>query len=541
MMKCKYYVNLLLIYFYSSAVIAQDFIVEKLAPPVNTSFNEITPVISRDGTTLFFTRVGSPDYDRTLFVENQDISLQFNTEIFKQKLADIFTEMESEQVIVDAEKSDFNQEIWIATLDSTSIKSIEHPPYPLNNALPNSLVTITPDPTAFYILNQYEEKGGMKKGFSIIKKIPEYPGWSFPENINIEDYYTITSEVSLTMSFDGQILILSATRQDSENMDLYVCQRKDEKNWTAPKHLGSTINSPERETTPFLSEDNTTLYFSSNRNDENNDIYISKRLDDTWLNWSVPARLEAPINSKFDDSQPYFNMTTGKLFFTSKRDGSSDIFSVKIAPPQATEVTIKGRILHNQTGELIRKSGVRYSSGKNIQNLEISEDGNYQIKIPKGVKFNLMPEKSGYTGASEEVLIRRDQYFFQDFYIIDLDLEPLSKNAMIQLAPIYFQQSKSKILEKSYPELERLYSILEENPKLEIQIEGHTDNNGKLEDLIGLSEERAISVKNHLIKLGITSSRIKTIGYGSKFPLNDNSSFDLREKNRRVEFRITKT
>jgi outer membrane protein OmpA-like peptidoglycan-associated protein len=497
-------------------------------------------VISRDGTTLFFTRVGSPDYDRTLFIENQDISLQFSADIFRQKLADIFTEMESEQVIVDAEKSDFNQEIWVATIDSTSIKSIEHPPYPLNNALPNSLVSITPDPTAFYILNQYEEKGGMKKGFSIIRKTPEYPGWSFPENINIDDYYTITSEVSLTMSFDGQILILSATRQDSEDMDLYVCQRKDEKNWSSPKHLGSIINSSERETTPFLSEDNTTLYFSSNRSDENNDIYMSKRLDDSWLNWSIPVRLDAPINSKFDDSQPYFNMTTGKLFFTSKRDGSSDIFSVKIAPPQATEVIVKGRILHNQTGELIRKSVVRYSSGKNVQNIEISEDGNYQIKIPKGVKFSLLPEKSGYTGASEEVLIRRDQYFFQDFYIVDLALEPLSKDAMIQLAPIYFQQSKSKILEKSYPELERLYSILEENPKLEIQIEGHTDNNGKLEDLIGLSEERAISVKNHLIKLGITSNRIKTIGYGSKFPLNDNSSFEFREKNRRVEFRITK-
>jgi outer membrane protein OmpA-like peptidoglycan-associated protein len=539
-MNCKYLVNILLLFLYINLANAQDFIVEKLASPVNTNFNEITPVISRDGTTLFFTRIGSPDYNRTLFIENQDLSLVLSPDNFKQKLADIFTEMESEKIIVDAESSDFNQEIWIATLDSTSIKSIEHPPYPLNNALPNSLVTITPDLNAFYILNQFEEKGGMKKGFSIIKKIPEYPGWSSPENINIDDYYTITSEVSLTMSFDGQILILSATRQDSEDMDLYVCQRKDERNWSSPKHLGSTINSSERETTPFLSEDNTTLYFSSNRNDENNDIYMSKRLDDTWLNWSTPARLEAPINSKFDDSQPYFNMTTGKLFFTSKRDGNSDIYSVKIAPPQATEVIIKGRILHNQTGELIKKSVVKYSSGKNIQNLVVSEDGNYQIKIPKGVKFNLLPEKSGYTGTPEEVMIRRDQYFFQDFYIVDLALEPLSKNAMIQLAPIYFQQSKSKILEKSYTELERLHSILEENPKLEIQIEGHTDNNGKSDDLIGLSEERAISVKNHLIKLGITSSRIKTIGYGSKFPLNDNSTFELREKNRRVEFRITK-
>jgi outer membrane protein OmpA-like peptidoglycan-associated protein len=534
-------VIILLLIIYNFKLNAQDFKVEKFSSQVNTTFDEITPVVSRDGKTLYFTRVASPEYDRTLIIEKQDILSQFGSDIFRQKLTEIFTELGSEKAIINPDESDFNQEIWIANIDSTIVKSIEHPSYPLNNALPNSLVSLTPDPNVFYILNQFEVDGGMKKGFSEIRKIHDTSsGWSLPETVTIDDYYTITSEVSLTMSFDGKVLILSATRQDSRDMDLYVCKKSDNNTWQSPKHLGVVINSEHRETTPFLSEDNATLFFSSNKTG-NNDIYMSKRLDESWLNWTTPARLSEPINSDEDDSQPYFNMTTGLLFFTSKRDGNSDIFNVKIAPPQATEILVKGRLLNNQTGEVIKKATLKYGSTKTPKSVTSSADGVYEIRIPKGVKFELLAEKSGYTNTIREVYFKRDDYFLQDVYIVDLMLEPLSKNAMILLEPIYFQQSKANILEKSFSELERLYSILQENPNLEIQIEGHTDNNGKPDELIRLSEDRSIAIKTHLVKLGITPNRLKTLGYGSKFPLNTNSSLDDREKNRRVEFRIIKT
>jgi outer membrane protein OmpA-like peptidoglycan-associated protein len=537
-MNLKNIVIVLLLFINIITLQSQEFKVEKLSSTVNTPYNEITPVVSRDGSTLYFTRVASPDFNTTLIIEKQDIVSQFGAEVLRQKLTEIFTELGSENVISNPENSAFNQDIWIATMDTINVKKIEHPPYPLNNALPNSLVSLTPDPSVFYIINQFDLSGGMKKGFSLIRK-NSASDWSFPEPVEIEDYYTITSEVSLTMSFDGQVLILSATRQDSRDMDLYVCKKKTETSWSFPQHLGVIINSDERETTPFLSEDNMTLFFSSNRLGDN-DIFMSKRLDDTWLNWTNPARLGEPINSDQDDSQPYFNMTTGKLFFTSKRDGNSDIFMVQIAPPQATEIIVKGRLLNNQTGEIIRKASVKYGSSNNPKSINVSEDGYYEIKIPKGIHFDLSAEKSGYTSTSQDIYFKRDQYFFQDYYIVDLMLEPLSKNALIQLDAIYFQQSKSNILEKSFPELERLYSILQENPTLEIQIEGHTDNNGKPEDLIRLSEDRANAIKVHMVKLGIASSRLKTLGYGAKFPINDNSNIEFREKNRRVEFRITK-
>jgi outer membrane protein OmpA-like peptidoglycan-associated protein len=325
-------------------------------------------------------------------------------------------------------------------------------------------------------------------------------------------------------------------------MDLYVCFKEGENKWGAPQHLGQVVNSPFRETTPFLSEDNETLFFSSNRPGGygGNDLYSSKRLDDTWKNWSPPALLFEPMNSKADDSQPYFNMTSGFLYFSSKRDGgNSDIFRVRIAPPQATELEVIGRVLNSQTKELIRDARVYYGAVGDPHNTLQASDGTFRLKIPKGVKFDLIPEKGGFAGRTEAVLFRRDYYYFREQYI-DLYLDPLAVDAKIELRPIFFQQSKDIILEESFGELERLAKLLAEAPNLHIRIEGHTDNVGRAEDLLQLSEDRARAVRDFLVQKGCATSRITTKGWGAQKPINDNSEEELRARNRRVEIIITK-
>lgn len=520
---------------------AQDnlFKIEKLPEFINSDYDEITPVPSRDGNTLYFTRVAYPEFNRYLFLDSVDLYKKYPAEQYERILRNIYSDLSGKQV-KDPARSPFNQDVWIAEGDSANFWFLQHPLEPLNNALPNSIVTITPDPNAFYCLNQFSPKGDMTKGFSLIRRVDSI--WTFPTPIDIKEYYTITSDVNLTMSFDGQVLILSAVRYDSKDLDLYVCFREGEHQWSAPQHLGKVVNSDKRETTPYLSEDNTTLYFTSNRWQASggNDIFMSKRLDDTWKNWSVPEPLSPPVNSPFDESQPYFNMSSGYLYFTSWRDGNSDIFRMRIAPPQAMEFTIRGRIFNRKTHELMPDARVRYSAFSGPSNALSSKDGFFTLTIPRGVRFELIPEKPAFAGQMEEVLFRRDYYFFQDYYQIDLWLDPLEVNDKIELQPIYFQQSKSIIIESSYPELERLANILFENPKLEISIEGHTDNVGKAEDLLRLSEERSNAIRDYLVGKGIERSRIQTIGYGPKFPISDNTTDDLRAKNRRVEIRITK-
>ncbi len=523
----------------SPLLFSQNYKLEKLPEDVNSIYDEISPVVSRDGKTLFFTRVGFPDFEKTLILENENFAETLSPSDYQQKLSGLFFQLGSDWG-EDCSRSRFNQDVWLAKLgEDFELKNVEHPGFPLNNAFPNSLVCQTPDARTFYVVNQFPENGGLEKGFSVIQK--EANGWGNPLPIEIDDFYTITSDVSLTMGFDGQVLILAAERFDSEKMDLYACFRAGENHWTSPKHLGQTINSVARETTPYLSEDNKTLFFSSNRNGKNgNDIFLSRRLDDTWQKWSVPEPLAPPVNSWADDSQPYFNMTTGYLYFTSKRSGGSDIYRLQIAPPQPTEIEISGRIINEKTGETISDVLIGYATISGQKNYSRDESGFYHLTIPKGVRFFLEFKKNGYATKTEEFFVSNVKSLFQENITRDILVMPLEVNSKIDLEPIFFVQSKAAILEKSFSALKKLAEFLKENPNISIRIEGHTDNIGKENELIRLSEDRANALKTFLVKEGVAESRIETLGFGAKFPLNDNSTEELKRLNRRVEIRIIK-
>ena len=530
---------LFIVFIFFKYVSAQDFTLEKLPASVNSMYDEISPVVSRDGRTLFYTKIGDPGFDKNLKLGQADFSGLVGT-AYENQLAVVYSEIAGNP-ISNPVQSDFNQDVWMAEIgEQGQVENVQHPDYPLNSALPNSIVAITPDPNRFVVINRFDEKGYMQRGFSTVERTSDR--WTMPKAMEIEDFYTLTSEVSLTMSFDGQILILSAIRRGAQDMDLYMCRRQSDGTWSSPKHLGYKVNSPDRETTPFLSEDNETLFFSSNRYNAQggNDIFMSRRLDESWQNWATPKRLTEPINSAADDSQPYFNMTTGYLYFTSKRDGNSDIFRVKIAPPQPTEIVVKGRVLNGKTGEVIPSAAVYYGAKDNPKNSVPTINGEYALSVPRGVAFELTPEKPAYTGQVSDVFFKKDFRYFQDTFIMDLVLNPLAVNALIELRPIYFQQSKATILSQSFEELNRLAEILKENPKMHIRVEGHTDNLGREEDLLRLSQDRADAIKDFLMEKGITKNRVETLGYGAKFPINENKGDEERSKNRRVEVRITK-
>jgi outer membrane protein OmpA-like peptidoglycan-associated protein len=517
---------------------------EKLAPSINSAFDEITPVPSRDGKLLFFTRVGFPDFDQTLYIDSVEYSKKETATEFRKTLQYVFSKISGKTVFEPA-GSAFNQDIWFSRISAdTQFREIFHPGYPLNSALPNSVATITPDPNVFYVLNQFSKNGDMSRGFSSVRRQNDSL-WDFPVPVEIADYYTITSDVNLTMSFDGQVLILSAVRYDSRDMDLYACFREGINQWSKPLHLGNSINSAYRETTPFLSEDHTTLYFSSNRKGSmgGNDIYSSQRLDDSWMRWTEPIKVDTPVNSASDDGQPYFNMTTGYLYFTSKRNGNSDIYRVRIAPPQATEMMIVGRVIDRSSNQIVPNAKILYTPRNGTKTALTgsipADDGNFQIMIPKGVPFEFVAEKPGYIGEVDTMIFRRDYYYFREHYL-DLYVDKIKENTTIDLKDIYFAQSKAIMLDASRPEMERLNRLLTENPSMVIRIEGHTDNRGSEYELQKLSEERAKAVKIMLLQNGIAAERIEIQGFGSSKSLNDNSDESLRKLNRRVVVRILK-
>ncbi len=531
------------IIFCSLALVAnsqEEYVLEKLNNKINTvSYDEISPVISSDGSQIYFTRVGYPLFKKTLIENGEDLSQTLSANKFLSYLRSIFTGI-ANRYIHDPVESGFNQDIWIAEGNSAEFSKISHPNYPLNNALPNSVCALTPSENEVILLNQFIEDGGMHKGFSLSRRLPD-GSWSFPQPVNINNYHNSGPDVSMTMSVDGNVIILAMERHDAYGKsDLYVSFREGENQWSEPKNLGHDINSQSRETTPFLSEDTKTLFFSSNRRGTKggNDIFIMERLDESWRNWSRPRRFVEPINSDSDDSQPYFNSNTGYLYFTSKRDGSSDIFRVKIAPPSPVTVVVKGRILNAKTKKTMSGKVLSNIVGTTFQNVYYSEDGSYRMRVRKGNEYQLIAEAPGFTGVAESVKFKRS-YSYHKEYVVDLLLNPMEVGSKIDLAPIYFIQSEPIVLKNSYKTLDQLASYMREHPNLYILIEGHTDNQGESESLQQLSEDRSAAIKHYLVyKKRVNPVRIETAGFGANYPLNDNSTEELRAANRRVEVKI---
>lgn len=515
---------------------------EKLSSAVNSEiYDEISPVISIDGKTMYFTRVAYPNFDRNLILDGKDLAKTLNAAEYDIFLQNVYTRIAGRS-ITQPTMSTYNQDVWIAkSTVGDDFDQIIHPGPPLNNALPNSICAITEDPNIFVIINQFIPGGGMAEGFSTIRKYSD-ESWTSPVNLQINDYYTDGDGVNLTVSSDGAVMILSLQRADSQGQnDLYFSQKKADGTWSAPKNLGLDINTIKREVTPSLSEDKKTLYFSSNRWNTagGNDIFMSKRLDDTWQRWSPPRRFKVPINSNRDDSQPYFNEATGYLYFTSRRDGSSDIFRVQIANPQPQEVTIKGRIIDAETEQLLPATVYYGSSSKaHYAKQQQSKNGEFQFGIPKGETFKIKGVKKGYISDVETFSFDENLYY-HDEQEVDLRLTPVKVGAKIIFKTIYFKQSKADILASSQPTIENLIGILNDYENISIEIGGHTDNQGDSRSLQLLSEQRAVAVKRMLINAGVEAKRISIAGYGGSQPIADNMTAALRKKNRRVEVTIT--
>src|SRR5690606_17301907 len=119
-------------------------------------------------------------------------------------------------------------------------------------------------------------------------------------------------------------------------------------------------------------------------------------------------------------------------------------------------------------------------------------------------------------------------------------LTPLEIGQDIPLNNVFFVRSEPTLLPSSYPELNKLAKILMDNPSIEIELSGHTDNVGSAEKNVILSEQRVETVKKYLVSKGVSEGRITGKGYGGAKPIADNSSENTRRLNRRVEFRITR-
>jgi outer membrane protein OmpA-like peptidoglycan-associated protein len=179
------------------------------------------------------------------------------------------------------------------------------------------------------------------------------------------------------------------------------------------------------------------------------------------------------------------------------------------------------------------------SSEIRMKGISNSEDGSFLGLLPAGSSYSLMVSREGYClyTAHFELISGTESAPFQ----LEANLQPIEKGSTLVLRNVFFEVDKSVLMAESFPELDQLADFMKENPKLVIELGGHTDNSGSDEHNLILSLQRAEVVCNYLITKGIEENRLIPKGYGSTKPVANNDEEAGRKQNRRTEFKILKT
>jgi OOP family OmpA-OmpF porin len=188
----------------------------------------------------------------------------------------------------------------------------------LNNAGPNYVqhVSITGD--TLILGNQYLKKGRMRAGLSYSTKVKGE--WSDPKTIHTINEYNYSNQSNSFVSIKNGVIISAVHRlQSVGDRDLFV-SFWDGDTATEPINMGTILNSDAEESSPFLAPDNVTLFFASRGHHGHGgmDIFVSKRLDDTWTNWSEPENLGPGVNGPLDEEHFTISNNAEIAFFSKQ-------------------------------------------------------------------------------------------------------------------------------------------------------------------------------------------------------------------------------
>ena len=560
----------------------QRYELVKMDKTINTFHHEAAPVISPDGSTLYF------------FVQNHPENT-FGKED--------------------------TQDIWMSKKDDKGVwGAAQHLTSPFNIHSYNQVFTVFEDGTIFI-------KGGRskgEKGFSLVT------GGSLRE-LNVKDFKSMNLGrfYGATMSADKKhIIIYFSEKTGSIVSDLYISHVQSDGSWSRPAVL--KVSSQQDDVGPFIGPDQNTLYFASARQaagrQGQTDIYKCTRLDDTWTNWSTPINLGKPINTSGEDF--YFTMDKAGNVITSRANKAMEgaqldlymlvpknikinlvgnVFNQKTNDPVTADVEVKmkekeslklkspggkfetkmpevseysvsasalgflpkeesfkipaltndttitveilltpiakklvlnGSVLDKKTDRPVnaKLTIVSKADRKSPSSLQAA-DGRYEKEIPKLGWYLLSATAEGYLNGIDSVSLDSEE---NTPVTKDIYLQPIEVGVTVRLKNIYFDFDKTTLKKESFVELNKVVDFLKQNGTVEIEIGGHTDNKGSDDYNQTLSQGRCQAVVDYISSQGITSSRLTPHGYGESNPIDTNDNPTGQANNRRVEFTILK-
>lgn len=334
--------------------------------------------------------------------------------------------------------------------------------------------------------------------------------WEVPESLDILSDSLVAAHPAV--SYDGQTLyFVSDMNGGFGGKDIWVMSKNGD-SWSTPVNLGPDINTSGNELFPYVRQDGT-LYFSSDGLMGMGGLDIFKAVPQPDGSWSV-HNMKVPINSSSDDFGIVFEGDEEKGIFSSSRKGrkNDELYAFELPP---LKFTVTGLVKDEKTDEVIEGSLIQLiaSDGSNLQ-AETGEAGDFKFNLKAGVDYIFLASKTGYlNGKERETTKGRDK---SRNFMVTLLLTAIDKP--IELPNIFYDFGKWELRPESMVSLDKLVETLNDNENITIELMSHTDSRDTEEFNLDLSQKRAQSVVEYLIKKGIASERLTAKGYGESMP-----------------------
>ncbi len=432
-----------------------------------------------------------------------------------------------------------NEDFFISKKDGSGYSKAKPIGAPINSDKNEGTASISVD--GQYIFYTY--CADVETSCDILLSVLDGLEWSAPKNLG-PPVNTRSWETQPSVSFNGKTVYFASTRPGGfGGSDIWMTFYNNGK-WAPPINCGPEINTEKDEQYPFIALDDKTLFFVSAGHPGMGglDIYSSKRTNNG--RWQTPVNIGYPINTNKDEQS--FSITSDGInaFISSAKEGGFgglDIYQFELYKEARPEQTgyVKGVVYDViKKNKLAAKLELIDLATKKpvIETRSNKTTGAFLLSLQGNKNYALNVSLAGYLFYSENFSLKEQNNVEPLF--LDVPLTPIVAGAKVVLKNIFFETAKFDLKPESVTELDKLVQFLQVNPKVRIEVSGHTDNQGKKQENLTLSNNRAKAVYDYLVTNKIEASRITYKGYAETQPLVDNLTEANRAKNRRTEFKI---
>ncbi|QXP51873.1 OmpA family protein [Cellulophaga sp. HaHa_2_1] len=448
-------------------------------------------------------------------------------------------------------------DIYKVNADSLSMGSVVKMNKNINSRLHESTVAATRDGSVIYFTRNNFKEGKSTKDedgvirLKIFRAIIQDSIVAYLEELPFNsDSYSVAHPA---LSPDEKTLYFASDMPGTlGESDIFKVTINDDRTFSTPENLGSTINTEARETFPFVTSEDV-LYFSSEGHPGLGglDVFATKIRDNDYT--GAVKNVGEPINGQLDDFTFIFNEEDRTGYFASNRDtglGNDDIYSFVENIPLQLECRqeISGIVRDKISNQVLVGATVKVINEDNIEILQTLTDANgyYEIVIDCDQGNFVRAMTDGYIPSEEYMGESDGEPKVIDFYLERDNVsggfgDDLAK--LLQLSTIYFDLNKYNIRPDAEIEIQKVIAAMEKYPSLKIKVNSHTDSRGKDAYNLWLSQKRAESTVGYMISKGISEDRLEGEGFGETKLVNNcgnNSRCTSKEHdlNRRSEFII---